>query len=37
MENTVTKKGDGEAKPYFQLPTRKTPAMNNTSPSSTFT
>jgi hypothetical protein len=35
MENTVTKKGEGEAKPYFQLPTRKTsvltnvPAMNN--------
>jgi hypothetical protein len=28
MENTVVKK-DGESKPYFQLPTRKTSTANN--------
>ena len=36
MENTVIKK-EGEAKPYFQLPTRKTSVMNNIPPPSTFT
>lgn len=32
MENTVTKKGEGEAKPYFQLPTRKTSVLTNVPP-----
>ena len=36
MENKVIKK-EGEAKPYFQLPTRKTSAINNIQSPSTFT
>lgn len=32
MENTVIKKNDGEAKPYFQLPSRKSAMQNNPPP-----
>lgn len=32
MENTVIKKNEGEAKPYFQLPSRKSAMQNNPSP-----
>lgn len=32
MENTVVRKGDGEAKPYFQLPSRKSAIQNNPPP-----
>lgn len=31
MENTIIKKNEGEAKPYFQLPSRKSTVQNNPS------
>jgi hypothetical protein len=32
MESTVGKKAEGEAKPYFQLPSRKSAIQNNILP-----